>query len=215
MARNDSVATLSMTGGHPVLDFANTVASRRDRFGPDCLLTYDDLVAWAVRAGLLDDAGAGELRAAARTLRGRTGSALAQAKALREAIHEVFRALAAGRAPPREALAILQKAARQARRSARLVSDGRRFRWVPVSCRNLDVITHLVAEEAVRLLEQEHRLARIRECPGRNCGWLFLDTSRSGRRRWCSEADCGTAARVRRHRARKQAGSAGRGAAAH
>ncbi|MCV4932572.1 CGNR zinc finger domain-containing protein, partial [Escherichia coli] len=54
-------------------------------------------------------------------------------------------------------------------------------------------------------------LGRIRECPGRNCGWLFLDTSRNGQRRWCSEAECGTPARVARHRAaRRQARGAAR-----
>ncbi|MGH2486180.1 MAG: CGNR zinc finger domain-containing protein [Ktedonobacterales bacterium] len=26
----------------------------------------------------------------------------------------------------------------------------------------------------------------MRECPGPRCGWLFLDTSKNGARRWCS-----------------------------
>ncbi len=42
----------------------------------------------------------------------------------------------------------------------------------------------------------------VRECLGVNCGWLFLDRSRGGRRRWCSDETCGTRSRVERFRAR-------------
>jgi predicted RNA-binding Zn ribbon-like protein len=43
----------------------------------------------------------------------------------------------------------------------------------------------------------------VRECLGPNCGWLFIDTSRGGQRRWCSDRSCGTHARVRRFRAKE------------
>lgn len=41
---------------------------------------------------------------------------------------------------------------------------------------------------------------RVRSCP--SCGWLFLDTSRGGQRRWCAMATCGTREKVRGFRAR-------------
>jgi predicted RNA-binding Zn ribbon-like protein len=34
------------------------------------------------------------------------------------------------------------------------------------------------------------KLERVKECP--NCGWLFLDTTKNGKRRWCSMEDCGS-----------------------
>ena len=40
-------------------------------------------------------------------------------------------------------------------------------------------------------------LERVGECP--SCGWLFLDTSRNGRRRWCSMATCGSRDKARRY----------------
>jgi predicted RNA-binding Zn ribbon-like protein len=46
----------------------------------------------------------------------------------------------------------------------------------------------------------------VRECAGDACGWLFLDARRASRRRWCSMADCGNRAKVRRHRERRAAG---------
>ncbi|MDR0358582.1 MAG: CGNR zinc finger domain-containing protein [bacterium] len=48
----------------------------------------------------------------------------------------------------------------------------------------------------------------MRRCPGRGCGWLFLDAS--GRRRWCSMQTCGSRAKMRRlYERRRSAGAAG------
>jgi predicted RNA-binding Zn ribbon-like protein len=60
-----------------------------------------------------------------------------------------------------------------------------------------------VAADAVALLADAQLLARVHRCPGRNCGWLFLDTS--GRRRWCSMATCGSRAKMRAMYARRRA----------
>jgi predicted RNA-binding Zn ribbon-like protein len=51
------------------------------------------------------------------------------------------------------------------------------------------------------LADRQHRRG-VRECPGPNCGWLFLDTSKAGRRRWCSDESCGSRSRVKRFRAK-------------
>jgi predicted RNA-binding Zn ribbon-like protein len=44
---------------------------------------------------------------------------------------------------------------------------------------------------------------RLRVCAADDCGWLFLDSSKAGRRRWCRMADCGNRAKARRHYARR------------
>jgi predicted RNA-binding Zn ribbon-like protein len=44
--------------------------------------------------------------------------------------------------------------------------------------------------------------SRIRVCAAENCGLLLVDTSKSGRRRWCSMELCGNRAKVRAHRSR-------------
>jgi predicted RNA-binding Zn ribbon-like protein len=43
-------------------------------------------------------------------------------------------------------------------------------------------------------------LRQLRACPidEGGCGWLFLDRSRNGSRRWCSMEDCGTRAKIRK-----------------
>jgi predicted RNA-binding Zn ribbon-like protein len=58
-----------------------------------------------------------------------------------------------------------------------------------------------IARDAVRLFGPEAG-GRIRECSADDCGYIYLDTSRSGNRRWCSMQRCGNRAKVRAHRAR-------------
>jgi predicted RNA-binding Zn ribbon-like protein len=51
---------------------------------------------------------------------------------------------------------------------------------------------------------------RMRVCANEECRWVFHDTSRSGRRKWCDMATCGNRAKVARHREKsKRAALAG------
>jgi predicted RNA-binding Zn ribbon-like protein len=43
---------------------------------------------------------------------------------------------------------------------------------------------------------------RFRVCANDGCRWVFEDTSRGGRRRWCDMRSCGNRAKVRRYRSR-------------
>jgi len=57
--------------------------------------------------------------------------------------------------------------------------------------------------ELVRTVE----LRQLRTCPvdEGGCGWLFLDRSRNGSRRWCSMEDCGTRTKIRKLAERRRA----------
>ncbi len=59
-----------------------------------------------------------------------------------------------------------------------------------------EVLAHRIAESAFVLLTRGP-LDRPGACP--SCGWLFVDTSKNGRRRWCSMATCGARDKSRRH----------------
>ncbi|MCM3296941.1 CGNR zinc finger domain-containing protein [Streptomyces pseudogriseolus] len=56
------------------------------------------------------------------------------------------------------------------------------------------------AEHYLRLLEESPD--RIRKCADTECVLRFYDTSKNGRRRWCSMTSCGNRAKTRRHYAR-------------
>ncbi|MFD8728137.1 CGNR zinc finger domain-containing protein [Streptomyces sp. NPDC059611] len=60
----------------------------------------------------------------------------------------------------------------------------------------------VVARDAVDLLTDPVARGALRRCAGAACHRLYLDTSRGGRRRWCSGEVCGNRERVARHRRR-------------
>ncbi|WP_086786161.1 CGNR zinc finger domain-containing protein [Streptomyces caniscabiei] len=60
-----------------------------------------------------------------------------------------------------------------------------------------------VARDAVDLLTGPYA-QRIRMCAGDRCYLLYVDTSRPGRRRWCSMEHCGNRHKVRAHRVRQK-----------
>jgi len=64
-----------------------------------------------------------------------------------------------------------------------------------------------VARDAIDLLSSRDA-GRIRECASPECALLFVDTSRPGRRRWCSSTACGGASRSASYR-RRRAGREG------
>ncbi len=57
----------------------------------------------------------------------------------------------------------------------------------------------LIARDAIDLFSGELR-SRIRACENPNCGLMFVDTSRPGKRRWCLMKRCGNMAKTSRYR---------------
>jgi predicted RNA-binding Zn ribbon-like protein len=63
-----------------------------------------------------------------------------------------------------------------------------------------------LAEAVARELIQVDT-GRLRVCENPQCRWVFKDTSRTGKRKWCSMRSCGNRAKVARHRARMRTAS--------
>jgi predicted RNA-binding Zn ribbon-like protein len=181
-------------GGHPALDFCNTSAGRDD---PDTrveyLLSYDHLAVFAREAGLVDAAACRGIRARGNERPAEAAAVLADALELREALHRVC--VSEARRRDRELVAAwVEKAAGAADFD---IGSGPVASWsLPTE---LELPLLAVARSAATLLTAEKRVP-IKSCPGRNCGWLFLDPT--NRRRWCSMATCGNREKVRRHAAR-------------
>ena len=197
------VAGLRLIGGHAALDLVNTIGARRGRIGGDYLLAYDDLLLWASRQGLLAEADASTLRAMAQADPVGSGAALERLKRLRECLWRILASMSGGGAADVADLGLLadEVAAAQQARSLAWTGTGCEWQWTEAA--GLDAVTARVAVAAAELLVGPH-LPRVRECEGRNCGWLFLDTTRNGTRRWCSAEACGSLARVTRFRAKRK-----------
>lgn len=202
MSTDKTIKDMALLGGHPVLDFINTVDARRDVWGPDLLTGYADLLSFAGRTGVIGGDAAEQAANAARKDPAAAKAALEAARSLRETLYRLCLAEAVGMSVRPEDLDALSEAVRMAKDRRRLDHDDAGFEWRWQEPVGLDLVTQCLALAAANLLVEDRPKRRpIRECPGRNCGWLFLDTSRGGRRHWCSERTCGTPSRVRKFRA--------------
>ncbi|HEY8602107.1 MAG TPA: CGNR zinc finger domain-containing protein, partial [Thermomicrobiales bacterium] len=171
------------------------------------LTSYRRLLAWARQTGALAPVQADRLTVAAAAQPDDANMALAETIAVREAIYHLFSALAAGRPLPDDALSTLNGALTEALGHLRLSASatGPTWEWVDGGERFTRPLWPVV-RSAAELLTSADRV-RVRECAGTGCGWLFLDTSRNGSRRWCDTRDCGNRERVRRHYARQKRSS--------
>lgn len=186
--------TINFWGEALCLNLANSVDwtegdEHVDPDNTDVLKTPDLARRWGARLGLLEESSGTVM----------SDQELHRLRELRDAVYRTFSATARDRAPAREHLNVLWSQHQEAIQNAQL-NDATPFApsWAPDDPRRQ---RFTAATDAVALLTDPSRLARVNRCPGRDCGWLFLNLS--GRRRWCSMSACGSREKMRRayHRA--------------
>jgi predicted RNA-binding Zn ribbon-like protein len=177
------VSEVELAGNELCLDFVNTVNTRplpvRDWFdSPAGART------WAAAVGFdLDTTTV-------------TPADLADVKEFRERLHHVFRALVDDVPPQADEVAWLRERYASAVSHGTLAPGGEGFLMSWPNSGPFEVLAHRIVASAFVLLTRGP-LDRLGACP--SCGWLFVDTSKNGRRRWCSMATCGARDKARRH----------------
>ena len=203
----ESVATLALVGGDPALDLVNTLErglARPTRPNQDFLADPESVLVWAERAGLLAETETSAVRSAWRAGPVLAGSNLTCLVEVREALHTVLAASVDGdrSADPAvaPALEVLRRHWLEAMRRSRIQARGDgpavglevgvEPAWQPLD---------RAVAAAFDLVRGPDR-ARLRRCPfdEGGCGWMFVDRTRNGSRRWCRMADCGTQVKSRR-----------------
>jgi predicted RNA-binding Zn ribbon-like protein len=168
------------------LEFANTRYWRGQETPTETLNSAEDLSAWT----------AANVAKEARPLPRREFERAVEA---RETIWRVFDATARGKAPAAADIEAMNSllATSPARTTLRRERSG--FSW-DVDMRGSTALGPLapVLWSAGDLLTG-NKLDKVKRCANPECGWLFLDDSRAGKRRWCSMSACGNRAKARRH----------------
>ena len=113
-------------------------------------------------------------------------------------MHHLFSDLVARGTPADATLATLNHHLKRLR--SRQSIEWRRgdLLWSPVAGRGTTTIVNRLALTTAELLTSKD-LKRLRTCANPRCGWLFLDTTRNGLRKWCSMAECGGRAKAKRY----------------
>jgi predicted RNA-binding Zn ribbon-like protein len=117
---------------------------------------------------------------------------------LREAIYDILTYQILDIEPPSASLTYFNECLREPGLGASIRFEAGALGWSfakPMTGASLRPIVLSAAE-----LMTGVRAPKVRQCQDdRGCGWLFVDESRMGNRRWCSMGDCGNRAKAHRH----------------
>ncbi len=198
--------TLAETPGHAhladlggCLDLINSV-ELTDGVAEEHLPTVDDVVAYFTLRGLAhEDALRAEAHQDAQAW-------LDRVYATRAALREVWDAAVEGRAAAGAAVDTLNGVlahSPQPRLRAGLTGV------VVDHAHEPDATAEALARVALSLVDAlaGGDVGRFRICANDGCRWVFEDTSRGGRRRWCDMSSCGNRAKVRRFRSKQRESS--------
>ncbi len=128
---------------------------------------------------------------------------LDELRILREAVWNVCKAVMAGDPPPHQDLARLND--RAVGSAVPQIDEQRHKHWQTPMTASQFVGT--IARDAIELFSGPYA-DRVRQCEG-HCELIFVDTSRPGKRRWCSMQRCGNRAKIREFRDRQRTSSEG------
>ena len=175
--------------GHAALDLTGTLAARLKPAPRELLVHPSDLARWLVAAELTD------------AVPEVTQAHVALARTLRESIYSLALARIRRTALPDEARRKLNRMAAEESAFPQLGKDSR----IHISGRTQELLAS-IARDAILLFGSEAG-TRLHQCEGESCALLFLDTSRSGDRRWCSMSGCGNKFKIAEFRRRQRSNS--------
>jgi predicted RNA-binding Zn ribbon-like protein len=182
-------------GGHPALDFLNTLATPRgERL--ELLGSGAALAAWLESAGLADAASLRKLD---------LDAAAAEARKLREWARDwIGRWRAAPKAGYDAELRRLNRILEPAKRYGELVRlrGGFELRQRDRVESNDELLALLATQVAGLLASESPEL--VKRCEGAGCSLWFVDRTKAHGRRFCSAAACGNRAKVAAYRERQR-----------
>jgi len=119
--------------------------------------------------------------------------------ALRETIYRICFALADGKTPEPRDVAVINAALDRAPERRVLAHREKTFGWrIDRAAFSAAGLFAPVLWSAGDLIVSPE-VGRLRHCLNDQCGWLFMDDSKNGSRRWCSMRSCGNRAKAQRH----------------
>jgi predicted RNA-binding Zn ribbon-like protein len=128
-----------------------------------------------------------------------------EAHRLRDAIRAAVEARVRGAQMPPRILYALNRVLEASCSTSQLVQHGERLTLIkqdPAPA-PLAALSPIALAAAALLTDADPR--RIRQCRSERCVLWFLDTSKNGRRQWCSMATCGNRAKAARHYKKQKA----------
>jgi predicted RNA-binding Zn ribbon-like protein len=204
MSANKGSFQFELFVGALCLDFVNTLDDRPAEEPKELLRSYSDFAQFARQAGIVVPAQLHRLLELSGASPHHAERALTNAIRLREALNAIFESVARQRPVPQGALEALNEFVQEAARHSRIIPGKTHFQWgMDDSADDLESPLWPIVRSAADLLVSD-QLPYVRACSSKTCQWLFVDTSKNHRRRWCDMKVCGNRAKSRRFYSRQK-----------
>jgi predicted RNA-binding Zn ribbon-like protein len=190
------VPAIRLDGGRLAVDFVNTIHDRFAADVEDYIATPERFVEWARRSGAIvaDEAmDVSRLDAEGERL-------MTDVRSLRDATYHLLSACIDGVSLPKDALFVANHWLLRARESQSLAENG--LLSLHADPQDLHFpLKRIVLDLVDTLADARADKFTLKHCANRSsCGWIFADTSKNGRRRWCAMETCGTASKTETRR---------------
>lgn len=190
-----------LIGGILCLDFVNGHSRFAEPAPPK---RFDYLLEWSIAEATIDDRRAARLKRRQQQSGWEADALVARADQLATSLGNVLRASAAGQNAAAKDLQAFNRELQLALNHSRLIQVNGRFQWsVQTDSDILEQLLWPIVQSGAELLVSP-QMARLKICASQSCQWLFVDTTRNHRRRWCTMSTCGNREKVRRFRRRQK-----------
>jgi predicted RNA-binding Zn ribbon-like protein len=199
------INAIRLVGGLAVLDYLNTCDGRRPgttlHSPVDNLSSIDDIVHWCLHARLIDTDTHRHYVQMILVSPWAPISAFKQLINFRERLYQLLLPVAMGEAVDLQRLQALNECLMQTASRRMLVTTPSGVIWCwrrgeSVEDMSASLMGQIALDAAILLTSPQ--LERLRVCATSDCDWMFLDTSKNGRRRWCQMSVCGSRAKSQR-----------------
>ena len=195
--------SLDLVGGELAWDFTNTSSGRGSPARQEHLRDFDTLMQWVEHARVMPPSDCAYARAELTGHPRRSRRIFERALEMRELIWMIGTALAEQRPVSGKLLQSLSATHAENLGHAEMKMRLGSYIWVWDPRRDIQAAILGPITLSALTLVMEKDLLRTRRCAGQDCGWLFFDTTKNNRRRWCDMRVCGNRAKVRAIRDRQ------------
>ncbi|UZR98600.1 CGNR zinc finger domain-containing protein [Chondrinema litorale] len=195
-----NIHILSISGGHLSFDFINTVSSRQENSeNYDYFQTYHDFLLWCQRLEILTEESTDNLSTFSKRHPKITDQTLSKIVAVREDLYILFfHIVKTGIAGiPEKVLQKFNYYVSEALSQIKLDLKDDKFVSSFSDLKNPleEPLCIILKTTADLLMAGDYQ--RIKQCG--NCDWLFLDTTKNNKKRWCSASTCGSVEKSKRY----------------
>jgi predicted RNA-binding Zn ribbon-like protein len=202
VVKNSVIDNISLDGGVLCLDFTNTINNRFEEQPQEYLSGFEDLLYWSKRLEAIDAKTYKDIISYASAHPVKAADFFKQSMELRELLHRMFLAVSKGEIIEAADLKAFNSILAEYCTTPQIKHLGNNYRESWECEEGFHEVTGPIVQSAYKLLLSD-KLNRVKECP--NCGWLFLDTTKNGKRRWCSMQSCGSNVKATEYYYRKKA----------